>query len=109
MTSDPITKFVRRPLDGRQPMPQLVFLGLEVFAGGFAGGNLERNGFGYGEPVTLQADELARVVGQQSHRLDAEVAENLGADAVVTLIGLEAKALVRFDRVETLVLQLVGA
>ena len=40
---------------------------------------------------------------------DAQVAQNLGADAVVALVGLEAEALVRLDRVEALVLQLVRA
>ena len=38
-----------------------------------------------------------------------EVAQDLGADAVVALVGLEAEPLVGFDRVEPGVLQLVGA
>ena len=46
---------------------------------------------------------------QQPHRPDAEVAQDLGADAVVALVGLEAEPLVGLDRVEPLVLQLVGA
>ena len=89
--------------------PELVLLGLQVAPGVLRGGNFERHRFDDRQPVALDAHELARVVGQQPHRADAEVAQDLRADAVVALVGLEAEPLVGLDRVEALVLQLVGA
>ena len=41
-------------------------------------------------------------------RRTPEVAEDLGADAVVALVGPEAELLVRLDRVVALLLELVG-
>src|SRR5687767_6172247 len=53
-------------LHRREPVPELVLLCLQILTGRVVGGNLERNGLGDGEPVALQADELARVVGQEA-------------------------------------------
>src|SRR5687767_5815622 len=95
--------------DDGQLVSKLIFLGLQIGAGVLGSRDLERNPFGDRQLVPLDADQLARVVGEQSHRADAEVAKDLHADAVVALIGLEAETLVRFHRVEPLILQLVGA
>jgi len=54
------------------------------------------------------ARHLARR-GQQHHAADAEVAQDLRPDAVIALVGFEPEALVCLDRVESLVLQLVGS
>ena len=71
--------------------------------------DFERQRLDDAEAVALEADELARVVRQQAHGADAEVAEDLRADAVVALVRLEAEPLVRLDGVEPLILQLVRA
>ena len=49
------------------------------------------------------------IVGQKPHRPDPEILEDLDADAIVALVGLEAEALVGFDGIEPLILKLVGA
>src|SRR5207248_5319659 len=92
-----------------EAVPELVLLGLEVAQRRLRRGNLERQPLGDRQAVALEADQLARVVGQQPHRADVQVLQDLDADAVVALIRLEAEALVRFDGIEPLLLQLVGA
>ena len=57
--------------------------------------------------VALEPGPLRRVVGQQAHRRDTEIHEDLGADPVVTCVGSEAELDVRLDRVEALVLERV--
>src|SRR5262249_3052766 len=71
--------------------------------------NFERQPFGDRQTVPLDPDKLARVVAEKAHRSNAELAQDLYADAVIALIRLEAEPLVRFDRVEAFVLQLVRA
>ena len=51
------------------------------------------------EAVAFEADALDRVVGEQAHLLDAELLEDLSADAVVTFVSLVAEVKVRFDGV----------
>src|SRR2546425_12096725 len=90
-------------------MAEFVLLRLQVFAAGLAGRYLERNRIRDREAISLQADELARVVREQSHRLDAQVSQNLCTDPVITLVGLESQAFVGLDGIEPLILQLVRA
>ena len=61
------------------------------------------------EAVTLDAAVLRRVVRHQPHRGDAEVDEDLRADAVLARVGREAELEIRLDRVAALVLQRVRA
>ena len=51
------------------------------------------------EAVALEADQLAGIVGDQTDGLEAEVEQDLRADAVVAQVGREAEPLVRLDRV----------
>jgi hypothetical protein len=60
------------------------------------------------EAVALEADDLARVVGHEPDPADAEVKEDLGAEAVVSEVHGEAELEVGFDGVEALLLELVG-
>src|SRR6185436_19406218 len=83
---------------------ELLFLGLQVAVRHLRRRNLERQPLGHREAVAFEADQLARVVGEQAHRADAEVLQDLDADAVVALIGFEAEPLVGFDGVEPLLL-----
>jgi len=93
----------------RQAVPELVLFGLEVAASKVGRRNFERNRFGNGEAVTLQPHEFPRVVGQQPHRLHAEITQDLCTDAIVALVCLETQTLVRLDGVETAVLKFVCA
>ena len=51
------------------------------------------------QTVALEADHLARIVRDRPNGLEAEVEQDLRADAVVPQIGLEAELLVRLDGV----------
>src|SRR5262249_42214114 len=55
----------------------------------------------------LHARGLARVVGEDADRAEAEVGEDLVADAPLPRVGRKAELEVRLDRVEALLLQLV--
>src|SRR5580704_8948368 len=59
--------------------------------------------------ITAQTFYLVRIVGQQLHLADAEIAQYLRADPVVAQVLVEAEMQVRFDRVHPVVLQCVGA
>src|SRR5690606_19362264 len=60
------------------------------------------------QPVAAQPDALLRVVRHETELGDAEVAEDLAADAVVAVVHLEPEGLVGLDGVHPLLLQLVG-
>src|SRR5688572_10449867 len=90
-------------------MSELVLLGLQIASGEVGRRNFQRNRVGNRQPVTLQPDELPWIVREKPHGLHAEVAENLSADSVIALVRLEPQPLVRLDRIETAVLQLVRA
>ena len=61
------------------------------------------------EAVALDAAVLRRVVRHQPHRRDAEVDEDLRADAVLARVGREAELEVGLDGVAAFVLQRVRA
>ena len=62
----------------------------------------DRHALAEAKAVALEADHLARVVRDRPDRFEAEVEEDLRADAVVAEIGLEAELLVRLDGVGAL-------
>ena len=90
-------------------MPELFFLGLEISPRRLRRWNFEREPLAHRLPVPFDSDKLPRVVAEQTHRADAELAENLNAQSIVALIRLESKPLVRLDGVQSFILQLVGA
>src|SRR5208283_6103070 len=59
--------------------------------------------------ITAQTFYLVRIVGQQLHFADAEVAQYLRADPVVAQVLVEAEMQVGFDGVHPVVLQRVRA
>src|SRR5262245_59745042 len=81
-------------LHGIEPVTELVLLRFQIFPRMFRGRNLQRQPFEHGQPVPFDRDHLARIVAQQPHRPDAKRPQDLDADSVVALVGLEAKALV---------------
>ena len=89
-------------------MPHLQALGLEVVAILTVGGDLQRNPLHHIKAVTFQADDLLGVVGHEAHLPDPQVPEDLGPDAVVPQIRLEAQGLVGLHGVGALVLEFVG-
>src|ERR1051325_1124367 len=60
------------------------------------------------QAVTLQADDLLRIVRQQADRFQPEVAEDLRAEAVFAQVHAVAKFYVRLHGVVALFLELVG-
>ena len=73
------------------------------------GDRADRHLLGDREPVALEPEDLLRVVGEDADAGQAEVAEDLGADAVVAQVGRQPELDVGVDRVEALLLELVGA
>ena len=68
-------------------------------------GMLDRQLGAHRQPVALQAGDLLRVVREEADLREAQVDEDLRADAVVAQVRREAEDLVRLDGVEALVLQ----
>src|SRR2546425_908741 len=93
----------------RQEVPELVALCAEVFPVGLRRRDLDGYALGDVKTVSLETDDLLRIVGQELQVLDPEIHEDLGADAVVAKVSMEAQRRVGFDRVLALVLKLVGA
>ena len=61
------------------------------------------------QAVALDAGDLLRVVREDADGRQAQLGEDLVPDAVVAHVGLEAELEVRLDRVQPVLLQLVGA
>ena len=70
---------------------------------------LDQDLLGDGEPLALEPVDLLRVVRQDPDRAQPEVDEDLRPDAVLAQVGGQAELEVRVDRVEALLLELVGA
>src|SRR6266446_3297823 len=87
----------------RQEVPELVALCAEVFPVGLRRRDLDGYALGDVKTVSLETDDLLRIVGQELQVLDPEIHEDLGADAVVAQVGMEAQRRVGFDRVLALV------
>src|SRR5215813_14770506 len=92
-----------------QEVAELVALGAQILPILGIRGNLDGQALDDGEAIALDAGALRRIVRQQAHVLQTEVHEDLGADAVVAEIRLEAQRGVGFDGIHTDVLQPVGA
>ena len=63
------------------------------------GGNDDGHVFHNLQTVALQADALDGIVGDEAYLGEPQRAQNLGAHAVVALVGLEAQVEVRVDGV----------
>ena len=92
-----------------QLVSHAVLLGLEVALVVLVGGLHDRHYLRHLEAVAFEARALDGIVGDEAHLADPLVAQYLGADAVVALVGLEAQLEVGVDGVEALLLQVVGA
>ena len=83
-------------------MPHFLFLGLHVLQVFLAGDDFQRNAFRDLQAVAGQGDVLGGVVGDQLQFFQSQVAQDLGADAVVALVGLESQLDIGLDGVEAL-------
>src|ERR1700687_625502 len=91
-------------LPGREQMPELFFLGLEIFLGVRAGSDFAGNTLHDLHSGAFQGFNLLGIVRQQAHARDTQALENLSWKRKVAVIVLEAEALVGFDGVESSVL-----
>lgn len=89
-------------------MAEFFFFGFEVF--GVVGVGFDADGdlLGDFEAVTFEADEFAGIVGEEANFFEAEIDEDLGADAVFAQVHAVAELEVRLDGVEARFLELVG-
>ena len=76
-----------------------ILLRLHVEGVMLIGLDLQRKRLDDFEAVAFEADALDGVIGEQAHLLDAELLEDLSADAVVTFVSLVTEVEVRFDGV----------
>src|SRR5262245_1481242 len=90
-----------------QTMPQPRLLGLEVLAVVLARLDLDGDLFHDMQAVSLNAINLLGVVGHDADILQAQIAEDLAADAVVAFVGGKSQSQIRIDRIESLLLKLV--
>src|SRR5262249_40356797 len=74
-----------------QKMLEFFFRGADVFAISLVGRNLDRHALDDAQPVAIQTDDLFRIVGEESNLPDAQINQNLRADAVMTQIRAETK------------------
>ena len=89
-------------------MAHALLLGFEVALVVLVGLDDDGDDFGHLKAVAFEARALDGVVGDEAHLGDMLVAQDLGADAVVAFVGLEAELEVGVDGVETLFLEVVG-
>ena len=80
-------------------MAHTILLRLHVEGVMLIGLDLQRKRLDDFEAVAFEAYALDGVVGEQAHLLDAELLEDLSADAVVTFVSLVTEVEVRFDGV----------
>src|ERR1700738_4970316 len=59
--------------------------------------------------IAFQTSDLLGIISQQAYSCDAQVAENLGANAIVTQILFKAQVEIGFNGIESLILQRVRA
>ena len=72
------------------------------------GRELVRDALHHGDPLLPEHAHLVRVVGHQLNARIPKMLEDLCRNGEPPLVSLEAKPLIGIDRVETLVLELIG-
>lgn len=91
-----------------EEVAELIAFGAEVFGVMRVGLDFEGYVFYDFEAVADEADAFFGVIGHEADFGDIEVAEDLGADAVIALVGAEAEGCIGFDGVHALLLEFVG-
>src|SRR5690606_35885202 len=104
-TAAPRSMPMRILRDFVEKVAEPIALGAQVGGVARVGRQYERLAPGHFEAEAVEADDLARVVGQEPELADADVLEHLGAEAVGPQVGRKPQFLVGFDGVESLILQ----
>ena len=71
-------------------MPEFTLFRTKIVNIGVARRNLQRHPFFHFKSVPFEAEDFARIVGQQADALNAEITEHLGANAIVPEIFFKA-------------------
>src|SRR5581483_2552219 len=90
-------------------VPHLVALGFEIALERRLDGDLGGEAFNDLDARGFECRDLLRIIREQANFVHAEVLQDGGRQLEVAAVGLEAELQVGFDRVATLVLQLVRA
>lgn len=89
-------------------MAELGLFGFEIAGVVFVGLLFDGDLLDDFEVMAFESDDLSGVVGHQADFADAEIGDDLGADAVVAQVHGEAELEIGFDGIETLLLEFVG-
>src|SRR5687767_187579 len=92
---------------GREQVSELLALCVEIARVFLSRGRNDRDAILDLESVSLESDQLPRIVRQRTDSLQSEIEQDLRANSIVAKIGLEPELLVRFDGVRARVLKLV--
>src|SRR3954451_12116177 len=96
-------------IEALQQVPHARLLGAQVGDVLRIGRGLERHPLDDFQAETLEATVLGRVVGEEAHSGDAQVDEDLGADAVLATVDGQTELEIGVESVEALLLEAVGA
>src|SRR5579862_2954940 len=89
-------------------MAQLFLLGPQISDVALVRGDLERYPRHH-HTIAAQAVDLVRIVSEQAYFADAKVADDLRADSIIAQVFFESELQIRFDGIETGVLQRIRA
>src|SRR3954470_15798506 len=89
----------------REEVAELISLDLEVGAVLVVGIGEKGNPLDDLETISLEPDELARVIRHHAYRGEPQIPEDLRSDAVVAEVGSKAQALVGLHRVRPIILE----
>src|SRR5260370_22989596 len=98
---EPAVRVSPSPIDFVKEMTQLLSLRIEVATIVLVGNHGDRDSLDDAEAVALDADHFLGVVGQEAELPNAQVEQNLSADAVVTQVRPEAEPPIGLNRVES--------
>src|SRR6266436_1877350 len=90
-------------------MSEFFFLGAQIFAISLVGRNLNRHALDDAQTIAVQANDFLGIVGEESNLPDAQIDEDLSADAVMTQVGAETKPAIGLNGIQAFfLLQAVG-
>ena len=96
------------PAAATEQMPQFFLLRLQVFFRVFRGRDLAWYTLGYLDTGAFERSDFIRIIRQQANLVYVQRLQDLDWHEELALVGLEAKALIRFHRVKSAVLERVG-
>lgn len=91
-----------------EQVSEFFFFGLQICGGALSYYGLAGNALDYPNSGGLESCYFLRIIREEPDLGDTERSENSGRQFELTMIGFEAKFLVRFHGVESLILQLIS-